>query len=57
MSFLAGLWWTCKLLFIICILMILVCVFVGLVRTLACMIGPPKRNKEEDNDESTRNRQ
>lgn len=55
MSFLSILWWTCKLLFIICVLLILVCVFVGLVRTLACVIGPPKR-KKEDNDESTQDR-
>ena len=56
MSFLSILWWICKFLFITCVLLILVCVFVGLVRTLACVIGPPKRNKEEDNDEGTHNR-
>lgn len=45
MSFLMGLWWTCKLLALICVFIVIMCVLVGLIRTLAEIVDPPRKRR------------
>lgn len=43
MTFLAVLWWICKLVALICVFIIIMCVLAGLIRTLSEIIDPPRK--------------
>lgn len=45
MTFLAVLWWICKLIALICVFIIIMCVLAGLIRTLAEIIDPPRKKR------------
>lgn len=45
MTFLAVLWWICKLVALICVFIIIMCVLAGLIRTLAEIIDPPRKKR------------